>query len=619
MRRWTGGVVILALALLLITRHALLLASTYAASPQHLSPSLPAASPPVLSALLHSHRIPGLDDLFPARNFTALPPQLGTFNSSMAVWAHMRALLLRSDALPGTADGVLEASIAWKELGVSLGERIDGKEASFVLPDAAQLEKRSCPFSISGSGSSVTIPCGFVEDSAVTLVGSPVGVNGSGRFWIQLAGSGLPDAQPFVLHYNVSFGEDGPALAQNSRTPDKGWGVWEFCPSYGFGSIESNPKVDGLVRCNEQLAESMISKTSNGSLSNNSKPHEPSKRSSQLSSGFPFIEGLPFTATLWAGMEGLHMTVNGRHETSFAYRESLEPWLISEVRVGGDLNLHSLLMNGLPISEDPDLVDMEILRAPPLPKKRLLMLVGVFSTANNFKQRMALRRSWMQYEAVRSGSVAVRFLIGFHKNKQVNLELWREAQTYNDIQMMPFVDYYSLITLKTVATCILGAKILPAKYIMKTDDDAFVRIDEILSNLKRTASKALLYGQISFESSPHRDEDSKWFISPEEWPDEFYPPWAHGPGYIISRDIAKFIVQGHQERYLRLFKLEDVAMGIWIQEYNRSAHEVNYVNDDRFHNDGCEPNYILAHYQMPRLLLCLWEKLQKEQEAICCE
>ncbi|KAG6513267.1 hypothetical protein ZIOFF_023580 [Zingiber officinale] len=420
MRRWTGGVVILALALLLITRHALLLASTYAAAPQHLSPSLPAAPPPVLSALLHSHRIPGLDDLFPARNFTALPPQLGTFNSSMAVWAHMRALLLRSDALPGTADGVLEASIAWKELGVSLSERIDGKEASFVLPDAAQLEKRSCPFSISGSGSSVTIPCGFVEDSAVTLVGSPVGVNGSGRFWIQLAGSGLPDALPFVLHYNVSFGEDGPALAQNSRTPDKGWGVWEFCPSYGFGSIESNPKVDGLVRCNEQLAESMISKTSNGSLSNNSKPHEPSKRSSQLSSGFPFIEGLPFTATLWAGMEGLHMTVNGRHETSFAYRESLEPWLISEVTVGGDLNLHSLLMNGLPISEDPDLVDMEFLRAPPLPKKRLLMLVGVFSTANNFKRRMALRRSWMQYEAVRSGSVAVRFLIGFVSHLHLN-------------------------------------------------------------------------------------------------------------------------------------------------------------------------------------------------------
>jgi hypothetical protein len=39
------------------------------------------------------------------------------------------------------------------------------------------------------------------------------------------------------------------------------------------------------------------------------------------SASFPFVEGNPFTATLWVGLEGFHMTVSGRHETSFAYRE----------------------------------------------------------------------------------------------------------------------------------------------------------------------------------------------------------------------------------------------------------------------------------------------------------
>lgn len=38
----------------------------------------------------------------------------------------------------------------------------------------------------------------------------------------------------------------------------------------------------------------------------------------------------------------------------------------------------------------------------------------------------------------------------------------------------------------------------------------------------------------------------------KEWPHASYPPWAHGPGYIISRDIAKFIVRGHQERDLKV-------------------------------------------------------------------
>lgn len=43
-----------------------------------------------------------------------------------------------------------------------------------------------------------------------------------------------------------------------------------------------------------------------------------------------------------------------------------------------------------------------------------------------------------------------------HKNAEVNLDLWKEAQAYGDIQLMPFVDYYSLISLKTIAVCILG-------------------------------------------------------------------------------------------------------------------------------------------------------------------
>ncbi|MCE2056052.1 Hydroxyproline O-galactosyltransferase galt3 [Datura stramonium] len=54
--------------------------------------------------------------------------------------------------------------------------------------------------------------------------------------------------------------------------------------------------------------------------------------------------------------------------------------------------------------------------------------------------------------------VAVRFFIGLDKNRQVNFELWKEAQVYGDIQLLPFVDYYSLLTLKTIAICIMGVR-----------------------------------------------------------------------------------------------------------------------------------------------------------------
>ena len=51
---------------------------------------------------------------------------------------------------------------------------------------------------------------------------------------------------------------------------------------------------------------------------------------------------------------------------------------------------------------------------------------------------------------------------------------------------------------------------------MKTDDDAFVRVDEVLASLKKTkVNHGLLYGLINSDARPHRNPDSKWYISPE--------------------------------------------------------------------------------------------------------
>lgn len=38
----------------------------------------------------------------------------------------------------------------------------------------------------------------------------------------------------------------------------------------------------------------------------------------------------------------------------------------------------------------------------------------------------------------------------------------------------------------------------------------------------------------------------------QEWPEEVYPPYANGPGYIISIDIAKFVISQHGSRSLRV-------------------------------------------------------------------
>ncbi|KAK6913634.1 Galectin, carbohydrate recognition domain [Dillenia turbinata] len=613
MRKWSGGVLISILALLLIFRYSLIgsnqrkqSAKDFFGNPPPNNTSRTRGQDPNASSTIklkksletvkksHYVNVDGLSILYGPTNFSKEESKV------LLVWAQLRSLLSRSDSLPQTAQGVKEGSIAWSDL-LSTIEK--DKASTFGRNDSVKSKPgdRNCPFSVDTFNNTVRrtgivleLPCGVVEGSSITVVAVPNGHNGS--FQLEFVGSklsGKPDP-PVILHYNVSLPGDNlteePVIIQNAWSNELGWGKEEKCPARDSAVHQ---KVDGLVLCNEEVIRSIAEENLNAT----DKLTNVSNGSTHVRACFPFVEGNPFTATLWVGDEGFHMS-------------KLEPWLIGGVKVAGHLDVLSALAKALPVPDNLGLVDVEQLKAPPTSRKRITMLVGVFSTGNNFKRRMALRRSWMQYKAVRSGN---------HNKRQVNIELWKEAQAYGDIQLMPFVDYYNLISLKTVAVCMMGIKILPARYIMKTDDDAFVRIDEVLSCLKEKASSGLLYGRISFDSAPNRDKGGKWYISAQEWPKGSYPPWAHGPGYIISQDIAKFIVQGHQEGSLKPFKLEDVAMGIWIEEFKRSGSAVNYVTDDRFYNAGCESNYILAHYQGPRLLLCLWEKLQKENKAECCE
>lgn len=211
--------------------------------------------------------------------------------------------------------------------------------------------------------------------------------------------------------------------------------------------------VDDLDQCNKLVGKDDNKLVVASTHSNTSRQSSVVQEGSKTRKYFPFKQNYPSVATFRVGSEGIQMTVDGKHITSFAFREvicvlsyfllhildpvtfrifwdacsfgficclrslsfqTLEPWLVSEIRISGDLQLISILASGLPTSEDSEhIIDLEALKTVPLsPRRPLDLFIGVFSTANNFKRRMAVRRTWMQYPAVRSGAVAVRFFVG---------------------------------------------------------------------------------------------------------------------------------------------------------------------------------------------------------------
>lgn len=202
------------------------------------------------------------------------------------------------------------------------------------------------------------------------------------------------------------------------------------------------------------------------------------------------------------------------------------------------------------------------------------------------------------------------------EEKKVNEDLKKEANFFGDIVIVPFADSYDLVVLKTVAICEYATRVVSAKYIMKCDDDTFVRLDSVMADVRKIPyGKSFYLGNINYYHRPLRE--GKWAVSFEEWPREAYPPYANGPGYIVSSDIANFVVSEMEKGRLNLFKMEDVSMGMWVGQFVDTVKAVDYIHSLRFCQFGCVDDYLTAHYQSPGQMACLWDKLAQGRPQCC--
>ncbi|KAJ6324737.1 hypothetical protein OIU76_011935 [Salix suchowensis] len=212
MKKWSGGVVIIALAIILVFSYNLMgtqsqkkqssyvFFQNHPAGDSHLKEDHPAKSPQLelkkatkSSKKPHYVNVEGLSDLYTPNNISK------DESKALLVWFQMRLLLSRSDALPETNQGIREASIAWKDL---LSKIKVNKAAQLSNTDKS--EDKNCPYSVStvdlttSSGEKVLdIPCGLAEDSSISVLGIPDGHSKS--FQIELLGSQFPWSQTLLL------------------------------------------------------------------------------------------------------------------------------------------------------------------------------------------------------------------------------------------------------------------------------------------------------------------------------------------------------------------------------------------------------------------------------------
>ncbi|CAE5958425.1 unnamed protein product [Arabidopsis arenosa] len=532
---------------------------------------------------------------------------------------------------------------------ISMGRKMwDGLDSGLIKPDKAPIKTRieKCPDMVSVSESEfvnrsriLVLPCGLTLGSHITVVATPhwahVEKDGDktamvSQFMMELQGLKAVDGEdpPRILHFNPRIKGDWsgrPVIEQNTCYRMQ-WGSGLRCD--GRESSDEEEFVDGEVKCERWKRDDDDGGGNNGDGFDESKKtwwlnRLMGRRKKMVTHDwpYPFAEGKLFVLTLRAGMEGYHISVNGRHITSFPYRTGFVLEDATGLAVKGNIDVHSVYAASLP-STNPSFAPQKhlemqsIWKAPSLPQKPVELFIGILSAGNHFAERMAVRKSWMQQKLVRSSKVVARFFVALHARKEVNVDLKKEAEYFGDIVIVPYMDHYDLVVLKTVAICEYGVNTVAAKYVMKCDDDTFVRVDAVIQEAEKVKGRESLYiGNINFNHKPLRT--GKWAVTYEEWPEEYYPPYANGPGYILSYDIAKFIVDDFEQKRLRLFKMEDVSMGMWVEKFNETR-PVAVVHSLKFCQFGCIEDYFTAHYQSPRQMICMWDKLQRLGKPHCC-
>ncbi|XP_073439028.1 beta-1,3-galactosyltransferase 2-like [Dendrobates tinctorius] len=252
-----------------------------------------------------------------------------------------------------------------------------------------------------------------------------------------------------------------------------------------------------------------------------------------------------------------------------------------------------------------------IINEPNKCKVKSPFLIFLIATiASEIENRKAIRRTFGNETLKHGASIMCLFLFGKSSQQDLNAVL-EESEKYHDIIQKDFQDTYKNLTFKTLMGIEWVSNYCPtAKYIMKTDSDMFVNTERLLDLLGPDQPQKQNYftGHLMLDQRPHRSENSKWHMPHTLYPDEFYPSFCSGTGYVFSGDVAPKILRSSLK--VNYVYLEDVFVGICL---DREGIKITQPPESYLFNNFFVPfspcvynSIITSHYMTPTDIINFW-------------
>ncbi|CAM6120214.1 unnamed protein product [Calypogeia fissa] len=217
-----------------------------------------------------------------------------------------------------------------------------------------------------------------------------------------------------------------------------------------------------------------------------------------------------------------------------------------------------------------------VVETQPNPEKKIRVLVGIFMMAWNIKQRHLLRMAY-GFQTSKDADFTIRFIMGALEDSQAyfKAEVERDNTTFGDIVVLNCtenVDDGKTFTYFSSLGFLVGNG--NHDYVMKADDDSYIRLENLGKALRPLPRMDLYYGY----SLPCGNEDP-------------YTGWMAGGGYLVSWDLVEWIAESPIPRN-RSVGVEDQLTRDWFDEGGVATNRATsfglfYDHPERAGNQKC--------------------------------
>lgn len=183
--------------------------------------------------------------------------------------------------------------------------------------------------------------------------------------------------------------------------------------------------------------------------------------------------------------------------------------------------------------------------------------------------------------------------------------LVKEHAKHHDLLLLnDLSDSYENLTLKLLKTIEAVANIESFEYLLKADDDTYVKLDYLLEDL-HAFDKSMKRKQTSGANTPKPELYWGYFNGRAtvkirgQWKElnfnlcERYLPYALGGGYVISKNLVHYIAQN--SRSLSRYVSEDISMGIWLSSFRNVYRKHDTRFDTAYMPRKCQNYHIVLH------------------------